>query len=61
LPALTVAAPDSDRRVAALVTWGWSEARALAFGEWLSRQLDTEFHGIQEEGLPAPQEFKVPV
>ena len=30
-----------------LVTWGWTEAKACAFGQWLSEQLGVEFKGIQ--------------
>jgi hypothetical protein len=30
-----------------LVTWGWTEAKASAFGKWLSGQLEVEFKGIQ--------------
>jgi len=59
LPALNFATPETEQ-CAALVTWGWSEGRALAFGEWLSGQLAAEFQGIQDEKLPTTREFRVP-
>jgi hypothetical protein len=60
LPALALAAPEPQRRIAALVTWGWSEGRALAFGEWLSHQLEAEFQGIQDEEISVANETRVP-
>jgi hypothetical protein len=48
-----LAASEPEACIAPLVTWGWNEARALAFGQWLSRQLGVDFHGIQEEGISA--------
>jgi hypothetical protein len=31
-----------------LVTWGWTESKARAFGQWLSEQLGVEFTGIHQ-------------
>jgi len=38
-----------DRESLKLITWGWSEQRARSFGQWLSRELDVDFKGIEEE------------
>jgi hypothetical protein len=61
LPALSLTGAQGESRTVSLITWGWSEARAVAFGEWLGTQLDAEFLGIQSEALPVAAEVKVPV
>jgi hypothetical protein len=51
VPALRLTEGDIGR-TAPLVTWGWNEAKARAFGEWLSRELGAEFDGVQDETAP---------
>jgi hypothetical protein len=53
VPALDRAAPNSEPAPMKLVTWGWSEARARAFSQWLSGQLQVRFKGVEEEDPPA--------
>jgi hypothetical protein len=47
LPAIDRAGDESGSPTIKLVTWGWTEAKARAFGQWLSEQLGVEFKGIQ--------------
>jgi len=61
VPALKRAAPDSEPQPMKLVTWGWSEARARAFSQWLSQQLQVEFKGIEAEARPADEKGQVPI
>ena len=49
LPALNRGGLTADRESLKLITWGWSEAKARAFSEWLSRELNVEFKGVEEE------------
>jgi hypothetical protein len=49
LPAVWRAGSSGDRRSLPLVTWGWSEQKARAFGQWLSQELGVEFKGVEEE------------
>jgi hypothetical protein len=47
LPALDCVPGHSGSPTVKLVTWGWTEGKARAFGQWLSEQLGVEFRGIQ--------------
>ena len=49
VPALIFDAPEGGRRIEPLVTWGWREARALAFVEWLSKELVIELCPVEDE------------
>jgi hypothetical protein len=49
LPAIDCAGRDGGFPTIKLVRWGWSEAKARAFAQWLSEQLAVEFKGIQGE------------
>ena len=52
VPALAVAAAGGLTRAVPLVTWGWDEERALAFGHWLSDKLNARFIGVEDEADP---------
>jgi hypothetical protein len=43
LPAIDCAAGEAGSPTINLVAWGWTEARARAFGQWLGQQLGVEF------------------
>ena len=47
LPAIDRVGNESGSPRIKLITWGWTEAKARAFGQWLSEQLGVEFKGIQ--------------
>jgi hypothetical protein len=47
LPAIDRVSNESESPRIRLVTWGWTEAKACAFGQWLSGQLGVEFKGVQ--------------
>jgi hypothetical protein len=49
LPAINRVANEPELPTIRLVTWGWTEAKARAFGQWLSGQLGVEFKGIQAD------------
>jgi hypothetical protein len=49
LPALNHNGPEAQSRPMKLITWGWTEAKARAFSQWLSQELGVEFKGIEEE------------
>jgi hypothetical protein len=49
LPALNRNGTGAESRPMKLITWGWSEAKARAFSQWLSHELGVEFKGIEEE------------
>lgn len=49
LPALSPVVTAAEPPVMPLVSWGWNEEKARAFGQWLSGELGVEFKGIQEE------------
>jgi hypothetical protein len=51
LPAIDHAGRDADVAKIKLVRWGWTEAKARAFAQWLSDQLGVEFKGIQSDPL----------
>lgn len=44
--------PESIR----LISWGWSEEKARAFGLWLAGELDVEFKGVDDESSAVPVE-----
>jgi hypothetical protein len=46
LPAIDRAGNEADAQPIRLVASGWTEAKASAFGHWLSDQLGVEFKGI---------------
>ncbi|HEX4120032.1 MAG TPA: hypothetical protein VH619_05330 [Verrucomicrobiae bacterium] len=49
LPAVDCTGPASGSPAIKLVTWGWTEAKARPFAQWLSEQLGVEFKGVQPE------------
>jgi hypothetical protein len=49
LPALNRDGLPAESRALKLITWGWSEAKARAFSQWLSQELGVEFKGVEEE------------
>ena len=51
LPAIDRVGNESGSPRIKLITWGWTEAKARAFGQWLSEQLGVEFKGIQGDPM----------
>jgi len=49
LPALNHNGSEAESNPMKLITWGWSEAKARAFSQWLSQELGVEFKGVEEE------------
>lgn len=45
---------SAEGRAAPLVRWGWSEEKALAFGQWLAGELGVHFQGLRDEAQAAP-------
>jgi hypothetical protein len=54
VPALECAASGSAPRPMKLVTWGWTESKARAFGLWLSQELRVQFKGPADEPVQIP-------
>jgi hypothetical protein len=46
VPVIDRVGSESERPNVRLITWGWSEAKAFAFCQWLSGQLGVEFKGV---------------
>ncbi len=46
LPAIDRVAGESVTPTIDLLRWGWTEAKARAFGQWLSEQLGVELRGV---------------
>ncbi len=49
LPAIDCIGSQDGSPTLKLITWGWTEPKARAFGRWLSGQLGVEFKGIEGE------------
>ncbi len=49
LPSLKSKGPTAGAGTLKLVTWGWTEARARSFTQWLGQELGVEFKGIEDE------------
>jgi hypothetical protein len=49
LPALKRRGSSEETEPPKLITWGWSEEKARAFGEWLAAEIGVRFTGTLEE------------
>jgi hypothetical protein len=49
VPAISRGVADSPAQPLKLVTFGWTEAKGRAFGQWLGEQLNVQFKGIEDE------------
>ena len=49
LPALSFTIGDAPAQTLALVCWGWTEQRAVAFARWLGEELHAEFLEMSDE------------
>jgi hypothetical protein len=52
LPAIDRVTGATGSLTVNLVTWGWTETKARAFGHWLSEQLGVEFRGVHGDRTP---------